>query len=177
MNKIQIAIDPGKQGSIAYFLNNRFCFIRKIPLIKGVIDTIELKNLIKPYSIIKNLFENENIEYDFVYYMEETKVNWVGSKKSVAEARGLQELIRGMIISYEYPYYTFPSKAWQKFCWTGITPIKNSKGFIDTKTTSYIAFQRIYPQILDVVKTKTKQGFDDGMVDAILIGYYGITNY
>ena len=162
---IIVSIDLGLKGAIAYFVNNEFREVISMPLFKGDLD-------IKEYYHILDFNDYRNV----TYVIESVKINFMGGKKQIASSAKQLGLFEGFMTAMKTKWIGVLPSEWQKYCWKGITPIKDSKGKNDTKSTSWLAFQRLFPDRIDLVKTKTKQGFDDGKVDAILLGYYATKN-
>lgn len=177
---ITVAIDPGKLGAIAYFVNGVFKGATSIPLIgKDTIDKIALYALINPKNVAEYCLNTEQMttqKWTIQYAMESVRVNWMGGKKQVAEARGNIMLIIGMLTAIGFPYHEILPANWQKYCWQGVTLVKKADGKTDTKTTSFMALQRLIPDAVEGVRIKKKPYFHDGLVDAILIGYYVVKN-
>jgi len=80
-------------------------------------------------------------------------------------------LLEGMTIAYSLPFIKVKPKDWQKEMWEGVTPIKTivkGKKKTDTKATSLVAAQRLFPgdKFLGSERSKVPH---DGIVDGLLI--------
>jgi hypothetical protein len=162
--KVIMAIDPGKFGAIAYFVNGEFTAVYDVPLTKSEVNIPEL---VKLFSI-DNFGEEFKKEDVFVFVEDVNNFPGAGAKQ-MRTFGWIVGLLDGIINTYGYRYVKVKPKEWQKLCWTGIPQINKSNGKTDTKAMSYIAFQRLFPgvNINDFPKSK------DGRIDAVLIGYYG----
>lgn len=153
-----VSIDPGKKGAIAVFEDGKFKYYKKMPLIGTEVDFKELYKILHPC----------NYDDDVYYVLEYTKVNYSGGKSQIASSSMQLGCILGYLSIFEKPWYVVPPNKWQKYVCKGIDKTGN------TKLTSYMAFQRLFPDLIDMVKINAQPKFDDGIVDAILLGHYAI---
>lgn len=79
-------------------------------------------------------------------------------------------LIRGMIETSGIPYQLVAPKTWQKDAWVGIKKVK------DSKLNSQAAVHRLFPHI-NLKATNRSSKDHDGIIDAVLIGYYGYLRF
>jgi hypothetical protein len=186
MKKVIISIDPGKQGAIAIFIDGELHSVIDIPLIKTEVDRRRLAVLLQPQSFSKCFDIDtswDEIRSKIHVFVEDVS-NFPGaSARSMRSFGYICGLLDGLLDAYGYSYTYIKPKEWQKFCWKGVSEIKKQKAVrnkdpeimstkmaTDTKAMSYLAFCNLFPeQINKIPKSK------DGRIDAVLIGYYGIS--
>ena len=140
-----LSIDPGKKGSIVIIKDDSseiYKFI--IPLIKDTIDTLRLIKYIKSWA---GYIKHCTIEDVHSVFGASAKANF-----SFGYICGLLE---GIIIANQIPLTKITPKVWQREMWVGIKVIEintgkktkegNIKYKTDTKATSLIAAQKIFP--------------------------------
>lgn len=92
-------------------------------------------------------------------------------------------ILQGVVSAYKLRYSLIHSKTWQSVAWRGIRPITKkvkgkSKGEtvmkdkVDTKATSLLACKRLFPDV-NLLATDRSKKPHDGLVDALLIAYFG----
>jgi hypothetical protein len=180
MTTIHVAIDPGKQGAIAYFVNSEFAEVKSIPLIKTEVDLSALNQLLDESYLralaTTHLSASHN-EYSAgvtteVFTAIEDVHALFGASASATFTFGYGcGLLEGLIYARGYKYLKVQPKEWQKKAWLGIPVIKKTgKTSTDSKAMSRLALNRLYPNLTTKIP-KSK----DGMVDAILIGHWLVT--
>lgn len=95
-------------------------------------------------------------------------------------------LIIGMLQCSQIPYTKIGPKKWQKEMWQGIRPVEiptgkfdkkgNPKVKINTKATSLIAVQRLFPKESFLATERSKKPHD-GIVDSVLMAEYCRRNF
>jgi len=161
---IIVSIDPGKTGAIVisnYTLGLNFVKVESfpMPLLKNGkdYDIRMIRNIIM--SSNANLIITEDVHSIF------------GSSSSSNFMFGFGVgLIRGMIEISGIPYQLVSPKTWQKEAWVGINKVK------EAKLNSQAAVHRLFPGVnLKATARSTKD--HDGIIDALLIGYYGFLRF
>lgn len=186
--KVRIGIDPGKYGAISIFKDGKLDEAFPFPLLgKGsgaVVDEYRLSEILKDLSNYDDVF----VCLENVHAVQQSGAT---SAFNFGDNCGF---IRGLLTAFEIPFEKTLAKDWQKFSWTGVTKVrlpdkyrkkKNSderikvKGKVDTKATSTIAAQRLFPtfDFRGPNATPRKKNPHDGIVDATLIGYYCAMNF
>lgn len=182
--KISIGIDIGSDGAYAIFVNNKLQY-GKIPYISEEPDMNGLFDII--YKCIPSP-EWQGGEVDFTIHcvIEDLHSVFGSSAKSNFEFGKNNGLIIGMLQVAEIPYTKIGPKKWQKELWQGIRPVEipvikskvhqvdkkgNLKYKVDTKATSLIAAQRLFPKETFLATERSKVPHD-GIVDAVLIAEY-----
>lgn len=146
-------IDPGKTGAIVFFdLKSKFFSFHKIPLTN---DEVDFK---KVYSILKL--------YDCPIYLERAIPFAMGSKGAFNYGRDFSKLEIAILLVKHSVTYVEPAK-WAKVIHEGI--MKDMK----PKAKSIIALKRLLPKFLDKIPKNRNGKYHDGIVDALLIAYYG----
>jgi hypothetical protein len=75
-------------------------------------------------------------------------------------------VLQAAVSTFADEYYLVPVKKWQAAVWTDADKVFKENGRVDTKATTEMAFNRIFPGW---------QGINsDGVRDAALIGWYGL---
>jgi len=161
---VSIGIDVGKKGAIAVIGHDKkivdYC---KIPLIKEKeIDITALAEIFKQY--------NTTYEISVVGIEDVHSIFGAGAKANFQFGRCLG-LLEGMTIANGLRWIKVAPKAWQKEMWEGVSVIKKkSKGKMktDTKATSLVAAQRLFPGEKFLGSERSRVAHD-GIVDALLI--------
>ncbi len=157
--KTYIGIDPGKSGAIAV-LNNDGLIIHNIPILgvkakrTGIID----------FALVVNIMCDIAYEYDPIVAILEKPIYIPGKTKSrMFEDYGT---VRGIIVSYHWPYHEIKPTVWQKIMFAG-EPKRDNK-----KTTSIIVAQRLFPTV-NFKRTGAAKKVDHNRCDAALLAEYG----
>jgi len=181
MSKLYIGIDPGKNGGIVAKIDGQ------------IVESIVMPTKAKFYltgeinEIFTNLIETFSEDGDVLVCFEDIHSmhrNGASANFGMGFASGYLE---GLCTGMGLPFVKVQPKKWQEYCWQGIQPIKintgektakgNIKYKIDTKGTSLVAVQRLYP-----TADLTGRGRDratkphDGVVDGLLICHYAENN-
>jgi hypothetical protein len=178
MKKLFAGIDIGANGGIA--LINEDCKLictYQIPKIGGRVSLHDLYEIINSFSV-KAPFIKVVIEDLHSIFQVGAKSNWqFGWINGVTETA---------IVAAGLSYDKIAPKEWQKLCWMGVSPVKINTGKktakgeikykIDTKATSLLAAKRLFPQASFVASERAKKDHD-GIVDAVLLAYYGYLKY
>jgi hypothetical protein len=159
-----ISIDPGKNGAIVLSDYS-----------KGIPNQIEswkmpiLKNG-KDYDIrgISNLISSiENLS--LIVTEDVHSIFGSSAKSNFIFGLGVG-IIRALIECSNIPYLLVHPKTWQKEAWQGISKVK------DAKKNSQSSVHRLFPHVN--LKASSRCTTDhDGIIDAILIGYYAYLKY
>lgn len=171
---VSIGIDVGKKGAITLISKDKsFRKYYKIPLIKET--EIDISKLTEIFSHIKL---NYNIG---VVGVEDVHSIFGASSKANFQFGRCLGLLEGMTIASGSSFVKVKPKDWQKEMWEGVSIIKintgkktkdgNIKYKTDTKATSLIAAQRLFPgdKFLGTERSKKPH---DGIVDGLLISEY-----
>jgi hypothetical protein len=148
-----VAIDPGKKGALAVIDAKTFEILSAYPF-QLVGNEIDFRIII---DIIESL-RNENKSTRF--FLENLSINALFGKSTIASQAETVGRLRGILDALKVSYAMVPPKTWQKLVHGP------GKEKIKAKAKSFEAIQRLYPN----QKWNAK---DDGIIDAVLIGYYG----
>lgn len=173
--KVRIGIDIGSEGAYAVFLDSTLKTYGKIPY------TTEEQNVAELLNHICDVVPKDS--HDIHVVIEDLHSIHKSSAKSNFEFGKNNGLIIGMLQVIGFPYTKIGPKKWQKEMWQGIRPVEipvkgeldkegNQKYKVDTKATSLIAAQRLYPGYT-FLATERSRVPHNGIVDAVLIGAYG----
>ena len=163
-------IDPGQKGGLVILDSNRK-IIYKLPFddAKGQFRIKEFRT-----ALLKVRKLGAIVYLESVHAMFRTSA---GSNFSFGHINGI---IYGMLYAYKIPFTKMTPGKWQKIAWEGI-PIKKlagkpqkGRGGKDTKAMSLMAVTRLFPSV-NLVRTEKCKKAHDGMVDALLMAYYGYT--
>lgn len=159
-----VGIDVGKLGAIV-IINNE----------SSEIVTIPMPMIGKEYNIQKIAFE---LEY-YSKYIKHLCIENVHAVQTSGRTGSFEfgfgkGILEGIIVTLKIPYARVSAATWQKEMWTGITKqyvAGTDKKKIDTKATSLIAAQRLFPRESFLATEKSKVPHN-GIVDALLIADY-----
>lgn len=167
-----IGIDPGKTGGIA------------------VIEDKKLVDYIPVPTVGKDLNIDFLVKYlkgrDAFCILEDVHSIYGTSAKSNFQFGRVLGVLEGVISASDIPYVKVSPKEWQKVSWKGVEPVKintgkktsqgNPKYKIDTKSTSLMAAKRLFPGEEFCQSAKSSKPHD-GIVDAVLIAFYGSVKF
>lgn len=143
VDKIYIAIDPGKSGGIsAVDINGNVIFKKEMPLLNDELDAVGL------YSILSEAMSN----YNCVLVVEDVhSIFGVSASNNFVfgwVCGQIDAVVKLSKIKHEY----IQPKFWQKNCWTNsdmiYKPLKEGqkRASVDTKATSLITAMRLFPR-------------------------------
>lgn len=168
---IRGGVDPGKQGYITVFFDDKIEFF-KMPLIGKEIDLYSFN------SIIKTIVDFSS---DIYFAIENVHAIFGASSKSTFNFGFGAGGVEGVIISNNVPFTKIPPKKWQKQMWEGVPLQQKSSSTGKTKVTntkamSLLAAKRIFPKI-DLRDNNRCRKPHDGKVDSLLIAEYCRRNF
>lgn len=155
--KTYIGIDPGAKGFIT-IKNEEACEFISI----ADHDTQELGVA---------LAQVRDTYHDVMVAMEEVHAVFGSSAKATFAFGETFGLLKGILITLHIPYHLVQPKDWQKEIWINADKVYKEGKRIDTKTTSYNAARRLFPDI-DLRRTEQCKKPDDNKVDSLLIWEY-----
>lgn len=160
-----IGIDIGSQGAICIIEkeNRGPSFLSAFPLISGKPD-------IKAFRQI--LIDNLDLVKHVV--IEDLHSIFGSSSKSNFGFGWINGAIEASLVALELPYTKVQPKRWQKEMWEGVRPVMKpgkKRPTIDTKPTSLLAAQRLFPTV-ELRKSPKSTKPHDGIVDALLLADY-----
>jgi hypothetical protein len=164
------AADVGKNGAIVIIdKNSDIIFKSVIPKIGNEYDQREIFKIFCTYNLELKHFVLEDVHSIFG---SSAKSNF-----QFGRGKGLLEMA---LIAADIPHTLVQPKKWQTI-WEGVPKQFKSTGKkkkngepvqkVDTKATSLIAVQRLFPNV-DLRATKRCTTFHDGIVDALLMAEY-----
>lgn len=168
MAKIRVGIDVGKDGAIAVFVDDELIDYCVTPNIGTEIDLRQISQILNSYC---------PIEDDYHVVIEDVHAIAGSSAKGTFSFGWSLGILEGIVSALSIPYTKVAPKEWQKELWQGIKTIyKPTKGeskrkLVDTKATSLLAAQRLFPNV-DFRKSEQATKAHDGIVDAILLAEY-----
>lgn len=170
MNKLIIAVDPGKKGAISAMMPDGSIWLYPIPLIGKEVDINGMS------KIFKDVISGEDKTQVRVIVEDVHSIFGVGAKANFQFGRVLG-FIEGILSTLEIPFIKVSSKAWQDVAFQGIPVMKKpgkaekGRGSNDTKAMALLAATRLYPSVkLTLTARATKP--HDGAVDALLMCHY-----
>lgn len=164
-----IGIDPGKDGAIAVIEDS--IDVMTFPKIGKELDVKGLSDKLTELIDDKTLVVTEDVHS--LYGVG------AGSTFSFGWSVGL---IEGILTALRVSFFKVQPKAWQKEMWQGVSPIykpskpEQKRKIVDTKATSLVAAQRLFPRV-DMRPTERSKKPHDGIVDALLLAEYGRRKY
>jgi hypothetical protein len=166
--KTYLGIDPGK-GSFICTIADDIVSFDKIPMIGTETDLKALNEIFSSYQIG---FPKDNIHA----VLEDVHSIFGSSAKSNWEFGKINGMLEALLVANGIPYTKVQPKRWQKQMWEGIPIQTNADGKTDTKATSLLAAQRLYPMV-DLRKSERAKKPDHNKVDALLIAEYCRRNF
>lgn len=168
--EISVGIDVGKKGAIT--------FISKDKKVRGYWKVPTIKDKEIDITQLGEIFRNLSLNYDIgVVIIEDVhSIFGAGAKANFQFGRCLG-LLEGMTIAFSLPFIKAKPKDWQKEMWEGVSKImKPGTKKVDTKATSLVAAQRLFPgeKFLPTERSKVPH---DGIVDGLLMAEYGRRKY
>ena len=167
---IIVGIDPGANGYLCVRSSDSVTEFHPMPYIKNEFDLPELQALFS-----KLARQRDESGYKVSVVMERVQPIFGSSAAATFKFGFGFGLLQGLIAAHSFPFLLVPPKEWMKEMWTGVIPITkkvNGKEKTDTKSTSYAAARRLFPEI-DFRKSERAKNFHDGKVDACLICEFG----
>lgn len=158
--KIRAAFDVGKDGAIVVFRDEKLVYKGVIPTIGNQIDLLGIRKILAEIGCGNNHFVVEDVHAIFG-----------ASAKSTFNFGWSLGVLEGMLVGMGFPYTKVAPKEWQKEMWQGVKPVYKSGKSVDTKATSLLAAQRLFPNV-DLRKSERAEKAHDGIVDAILMAEY-----
>ena len=173
MNNI-IAIDPGSKGFVTFLSSD------------GEYDFYAIKDgdmLDFSERISKFIDEKDPTRAHTHCIIEEVHAVFGSSAKSTFAFGEINGFIKGFMVAHGVPYTLVAPKIWQSNVWInqdkifkyGTDKDGKAKKSINTKSTSYNAARRLFPNI-DLKRTPKCKSFDDNKVDSLLICEYARRN-
>ena len=166
-----IGIDPGVNGAIVALEHGQVIYKECMPKISKIFD---IYMLVKMLQTLKT--SNCHIFIEDVHAIFGSSAN---ATFTFGETVGS---IKAAVIALGFSYTLVQPKVWQKISFAGIPEIrkpssidkngKSKNGKIDTKTMALIASKRLFPSV-DTKASERCKIDHDGIVDALLIAYYG----
>ena len=173
-NKVYAAIDPGKEGAVVIIYPDGLIETHVTPKIGKEYDKAAM------FRLISNIVKKSEGQCHFVL---ENINGHVAKGRSAAFMMGLGKGLWEMaLIASNAPHTFVSSSSWQKETWQGVAIVKvksetNKSGEkTDTKATSLIAAQRLFPHV-DLRRSARANVPHDGIVDAILMAEFARRKY
>jgi len=172
-----IGIDPGKNGAIVCLKNGEIVLKEVIPLIGTELDICKLCQIIGSYRLPETHIFIEDVHAIF------------GSAAGATFSFGFVcGAIQAVVIAMQIPFILVQPKVWQKVAYQGIPEIRkpsilikkgkragqSMQGKRDCKKMSELAVKRLFPNV-DLRANERCKISHNGIVDALLIAYYGMT--
>ena len=172
--RVRGGIDPGKQGMIFIFIEEKYYFY-PIPLIGKEYDNLELNN------IFKSLKEKYN---DIHFVLENVSPDPTWGCTQLWSLGGCIQMFKQALVCNEIPYTMISPRTWQKEMWEGImkqykpataVQVREKKnGSVDTKKTSEVAVKRLFPNLNCYITSIGNKSinYNDNLGDSALIACY-----
>lgn len=180
MSKLYIGIDPGKNGGIVAKIDGK--------IIESIVMPTKAKFYLtgEIYKLFTNLVDSYETEEVMICF-EDIHSMFRSSATANFGMGFAAGFLEGLCSGMGLPFIKVQPKKWQEYCWQGIQPIKintgektkqgNIKYKTDTKGTSLVAVQRLYPKADLCGRGRTRATKPhDGVVDALLICHYAEQN-
>jgi hypothetical protein len=184
--KHRIGIDIGLKGAVCIFEDNKLVKLQALP--KDGNDIPDIKAFVE--LILSYQLNDAHVVIEDLHSIYGSSA---GSNFQFGWTCGA---IEAVLITLALPYTRVQAKRWQKEMWEGVRPVTiasmekkkgqpatqkldkkgNPKFKVDTKATSLIAAQRLFPDQSFLATARSKKPHD-GIVDAILIGEYCRRNF
>lgn len=175
ISKIRGSVDPGKQGMIVFYTDEKSDW-EPIPVIGKEYDN---KAVSEFFKMIRNSAR------DIHFALEDVNADPSWAAKTNWSLGGCKEMIKQSLIENGIPFTMVHPKVWQKEMWQGVKPIYKpltaaqkrqgrKNGSVDTKATSTIAALRLIPDVNFKVTSKRgkSKNYNDNLIDAYLMAEY-----
>lgn len=153
---IVIGIDPGIHGAISFWDDGRLLKAYAFPHIGASVD----------YQMISSDLETHKNRIKQAYLEQSQMRRELGAKQTHMSGKN-SGIIEGILIALKIPYFILPVQTWQKDLHQGTGVSKKPK------ERSLLAASRLFPGV-NLKKSDRATKPHDGIVDALLIGYYGV---
>lgn len=166
MASIRGAFDVGKDGALVVFEGDTIIYKIVTPKIGDQIDLRKIKEILSTLDL-KNIH----------IVIEDVHAIFGSSAKATFNFGWSLGILEGLLTMAQIPYTKVAPKDWQREMWQGVKPIykpqktEGQRKIVDTKATSLLAAQRLFPTI-DFRKSERADKPHDGIVDAILMADY-----
>lgn len=179
--KIAIGIDIGSNGAWAAFVNDKLSY----GLLPYSSDEPDMRAFFDHLlELIPKLEDDDDLK---IHAVIEDLHSIFGTSARSNFSFGINNgLIIATLQILEFPFTKVQPKRWQKSMWEGIRPIEiptgkkdkkgNPKHKIDTKQTSLIAAQRLFPKETFLATERSKVP-NNNIVDAVLMCEFCRRNY
>lgn len=176
------ATDPGKGGWLVILDENaNIVYHEPTPTLGKDYDHRKLANMVSNIA-----HEYKNIHWVVENVGPSHKFGAIGN----FSLGGCKGMLQQVLTDFSIPHTLVLAKTWNKEMWSGVkvvhkplTPkqkkIGRKKGEVDTKTTSFIAAQRLFPEF-DFYITQKKgesKNFNHDLVDSVLMAEYCRRNF
>tara|TARA_R110000803_G_scaffold210835_1_gene284171 strand:+ start:41068 stop:41580 length:513 start_codon:yes stop_codon:yes gene_type:complete len=162
-----LGIDPGSDGGL--------CILEDGVIIKTM-STPNFKDcngnkIIDTYKVGDFISENE---VDHIFIEDVHAIYGISAKNTFNFGRNVG-MIEGLILAFGYELNKVKPKVWQLKPWRSVPMIKDENGKKDNKIRSLLALKKLFPNISEEILLRTPRCKKphDGIVDSILIAYYG----
>lgn len=169
IKRYTIGLDPGGLGGYALFENEKLVDYMDYESIgsSSIPDKNYTARMLRKWRKLDNVMA----------FLEDVHALFNSSAKNTFNFGWHKGILEGQLSALKIKTYLVQPKEWQAYSWKGITTIKvkkpgNKKKTTDTKATSILAARNLFPD-----HTFIKKGCKNpnmGMVDAALIGWYGV---
>lgn len=166
-HRYTIGVDPGQNGGIVVLKNGKPVKKLPTPVIGSEFD----------YAYIRKFFLHYKKRNAVVYFEElQGRGGGWGASQNFKMAR-CYEMIKSHVSALGLRNYEIKPKVWQDYVFKGTKIIWKKKAGAkkkskDTKAMALAVCNKLFPSF-DTRKNKRCSVPHDGIVDAILIGYYG----
>lgn len=178
-----VGVDIGIDGGIVVInKNNKIVIDLPVPKLSDF-KTVDKRKYLNYFKYIAKKLKGKK----YTVYLEDVHAIFGASAGATFKFGSMNELPEAACIMLNMPYMRVQPKKWQKVAWVNIIPVRKPskkdkngklrKGTINTKVTSELAVQRIWPEhnFKKITKTgKESKNNHDGRIDAALIAYYGM---
>lgn len=154
MRQIVVGIDPGLKGALAWRRDSRLWGFKPMPVVDNEIDFTEVLKLLKAINPTHA-------------FLERAVSFGMGLKGAFSYGRGFG-FIELALRQAEIPVTHIEPGKWAKLAHEGIS--KDLK----PKVKSAIAVKRLLPQTAGTIPVSKNGTMHDGIVDALLIAFYGV---
>lgn len=170
-----MAVDPGKDGGVCFLdIETNKPELFTIPRFTNKeVDLINLNEIITAFDHDANIIH---------CILENTHSIFGTGARSNFQFGWINGVLEMAIAANNIPYTKVNPKEWQKVAWQGVEPVKISTGKktkdgnlkykTDTKATSLVAANRLFPNESFLPTERSKKPHD-GLIDAALMAWYG----
>ena len=168
-----VGVDPGIRGGVSLIVGTSSDVViaqaLPMPLTRVMVRKGASKDRVSDDGLCKLLKDwDGSFHIDSIFIEKQIVISGQGLTSNGVTMEGFG-LIRGLCTGLGLPYQVVAAKTWQSFY-----EKDDSENELDIKKLSIIWAKKLFPEA-SLLRTKRSKTDSDGLSDALLIGYYGLS--